>query len=110
MNEPQNPRVPPSRLVAAFQAAVEVGENNAAAWTGLGVANGMAGNPAAAETALRRALDIDPDRTEAWHNLGVLQVQMRRPDAARQSFEQALRCDPAYGPSRAMLEQLNRQR
>ncbi len=93
-------------LLAAFQRAVDAEPDSAAAWVGLGVANGVAEQPAAAEQALRKALALDPDHGDAWFNLGYLQSLGRRVAEARASLEQALRCNPGHEAARRLLDRL----
>ena len=49
----------------AFERALQINPQNAAAWLHLGLAHELLGNPAAAVDAYRRALSIAPQRTEA---------------------------------------------
>ncbi|MBL8748552.1 MAG: tetratricopeptide repeat protein [Planctomycetes bacterium] len=78
----------------------------ASAWIGLGVANGMAGDAAAAERALRRAIELAPGDTRAHHNLAFLLAQTGRRQEARASAAAALQCDPNNAAARSLLESL----
>ncbi|MBZ0152623.1 MAG: tetratricopeptide repeat protein [Planctomycetes bacterium] len=93
-------------LIAAFQRAVQAGDDNADAWVGLGVANGAAGRGAEAEHALRRAIELDPENGKAWFNLGFLQANQRLVPAARASLQRALQLDPANQGARDLLLRL----
>lgn len=93
-------------LIAAFERAVQAGDDNADAWVGLGVANGAAGRGAEAESALRRAIALDPENGKAWFNLGFLQANQRRVPAARASLQRALQLDPANQGARDLLLRL----
>ncbi|MCA8973995.1 MAG: tetratricopeptide repeat protein [Planctomycetes bacterium] len=105
--EPKPKPPPPEVLIAAFQAAVDAGPENAAAWIGLGVANGVVGRTHDADAAFRRAIEIDPHHAEGWHNLAHLQFLTGKRQEARASLAEALRCDPNYAPSLGLLQQLN---
>lgn len=94
------------RLVDAFERAVATSDGVAAAWVGLGAANGLAQRPAAAEGAFRRALELEPERVEAWFDLGYLQATLGCTAAARQSLQQALSCDPHHRASWELLARL----
>lgn len=93
-------------LLAAFEAAVAADGRSAAAWTGLGVANAIAGRRDEAERAFRRALELEPDRTEAWTNLGRVQAEGGRRDEARASLREALRRDPGNAVARQWLDRV----
>lgn len=94
------------QLAAAFQRAVDADPLRPAAWVGLGVAHGIAQQPAEAERAFRKALELDPGHSEAWTNLGNLQRLTNRRDEARESLRQALHHDPGNRQAQQLLDQL----
>lgn len=103
--EPRQPPLPPRDVIAAFEAAIEVGPQNPAAWVGLGVAQASVGDPARAETAFRKALAIDPDHPEALFDLGRLLVLTGRNREARAPLERVLALDPDNAAARELLAQ-----
>ena len=71
---------------------------DAETWLLLGVADGMQGNPAAAERSLQRALELQPDYPQALYNLGRAQRDQGKDADAADTLRQAaqqLPGDPA---------------
>lgn len=68
-----------------------------------GIANRLAGDLPAAETALQTATEADANNPMAWTELGVVQRQRGKFAAARTSYEKALAIDPAYAPAHRNL-------
>lgn len=99
-------RVDSVQLIQMFQGALDLSDQDASAWVGLGVANALAGRADVAERSLRKALALDARCTEAWFNLGYLQAEQGRPRDARVSLRQALRCQPDLLPAKQLLERL----
>jgi tetratricopeptide (TPR) repeat protein len=89
-----------------FTRAIGIDPESVAAWIGLGVARGMAGQPGPAEQALRRALELAPASSRAHYNLAFLLARTGRRAEARTSAEEALRCDPGNTQARALLDDL----
>ncbi len=96
----------PRAAAEMFAQVLRDAPDAASAWIGLGVANGMAGDAAAAERSLRRAIELAPGDTRAHHNLAFLLAQTGRREEARASAATALQCDPNNAAARSLLESL----
>ncbi|MCA8954088.1 MAG: tetratricopeptide repeat protein, partial [Planctomycetes bacterium] len=108
--DPTRARPAPAQVLAAFEDAIAAGPENPAAWVGLGVARGMAGQDGPADEAFERALALDPDNSEAWCNRGYLHLQHRRFAAAADCLDRALRADPGNARARELRSQVPRAR
>lgn len=94
--------------IDAFADALRADADNAAAWIGLGVAHGIAGNLPSAEEAIRRGLSIDAGNAEGWCNLGFVQLQQNRHREAVESLQRALAIDPANARAAELLSRARR--
>lgn len=80
--------------VRASRRALELRPEHARAWNNLGVAQDLANDFAAAETAFRRALAIDPGYGLAWLNLGGVLINRRDWGEAARVYRRALELTP----------------
>lgn len=74
---------------AAFERAVTLAPDRAAAWTNLGVAHGSLGDAPAAIEATVEALERDPRRPSAWANLVRFLAASGDLDGARRALDEA---------------------
>ena len=101
-----NKKATRAEILAAFEAAIEAGPHNAAAWDGLGVARARLGMPTEARAAFQRAIDVDADHVEAWFNLGRLHFLSRRPSEARRCLLEVLERSPRHAEALRLLNRL----
>ena len=95
--------------IAAYEQAVELDPEFAAAWTNLGSLLAMTGDVDRARDCFDHALRSDPDQPEAQCNLAELALRSGEIELAISGFRQVLRSDPDqleahYGLARALLE------
>jgi tetratricopeptide (TPR) repeat protein len=96
----------PSEALAAFSAAREAGDSDAAVFAGMGVAQRRLGQ-AAAEASLRRALSLQPDHAETLRELGQIYTETNRPKEAVPMLERAVALEPEGAePRRALARAL----
>ncbi|HYC62772.1 MAG TPA: tetratricopeptide repeat protein [Thermoanaerobaculia bacterium] len=80
----------PSEAESAARRAIELGANDARAWTVLGIALRRIDRPAEAEVALRTAIEVNPDQSEAWNSLGILLAKARRFEEAESAYRRSI--------------------
>ena len=85
-----------SRAVPHFLKAIEMKENYAYAYHGLGVCASRETPPAGALYFFRHALQLDPQLTRTLLSRGVLLMQLGRHEEAVEDFRQLLRLDPSH--------------
>ena len=95
--------------IAAYERAVDLDPNFAAAWTNLGSLLALTADLDRARDCFDQALRTDPDQPEAQCNLAELALRAGEIDVAISGFRQVLRTDPDqleahYGLARALLE------
>ncbi|ODS90789.1 MAG: hypothetical protein ABS45_14105 [Comamonas sp. SCN 65-56] len=89
-----------------YSQALELTDDKAPLYIGLGFAHLQSGGFPAAEQALRRGLALNPQSTDGWHLLGLVQTALQHPEQAVESWQQALRLSPDFMP--AFLEYVPR--
>lgn len=94
---------------AAYEQALELDPELAAAWTNLGSMFAEIGDLDGARERYERALACDPDQPEAHCNLAELALRAGDPEVAITSYRQVLRLVPDwaeahYGLARSLLE------
>ena len=110
--------LPPPALTSEQAAAVLREEvrrrpGDADAWSALGAARFMAGDPLGAASAFRRALEIRPDDAQSWARLGETLVRAadgRIDGDAELAFRRAVELDPGQLGARYFLGELALQR
>jgi DNA-binding transcriptional MerR regulator/thioredoxin-like negative regulator of GroEL len=105
--DPQAPQLVEAR--AAYERAIELDGDFAAAWTNLGSLLAFQGEQARARDCFDEALRADPGQPEAQCNLAELALQDGEFDLAARGFRTVLRKDPEhleahYGLARSLLE------
>ena len=85
-----------SRAVPHFLKAIEMKENYAYAYHGLGVCASRETPQDGALYFFRQALQLDPQLTRTLLSRGVLLMQLGRHEEAREDFRQLLRLDPSH--------------
>ncbi|MFM1873736.1 MAG: hypothetical protein RL398_3158 [Planctomycetota bacterium] len=108
LRRPGTDRQSAQARIEAFAQSLRADADNAAAWIGLGVAHGMAGNLPSAEEAIRRGLRLDAGNAEGWCNLGFVQLQQQRPDQAAESLRRALAIDAGNARAAELLARVQR--
>lgn len=108
LRHPGSDRSTAQARIDAFGRALAADADNAAAWIGLGVAHGMAGNATSSEEAIRRGLALDDRNADGWCNLGFLLLQQDRPQEAGTALQRALACDPGHARAAELLAQTKR--
>ena len=89
--------------IAAYERAVAVRDNFAAAHFHLGAALHRAGRPTEAEPCYRRAIDLAPELVDAHHNLGVVLQQLENHAEAETAFRRVLSLDPGSAAAHLYL-------
>jgi protein O-mannosyl-transferase len=84
------------KAVPHFMKAIEMKENYADPYHGLGVCASRETPPAEAMYFFTKALGIDPRLTRALIDRGVFSMKQGKLDEAVEDFRQALRIDPAH--------------
>ena len=87
-----------------FESAVRLEPNNALAWLGLGLANFMLEDFAAAEKAFRRCMQIDGHPIDATFNLAMTLDEAGQPEQALKVWKSLL-TDELSATDRAKVEQ-----
>ena len=80
--------------LAAYQTALKIRPDKAAALTNVGVVYYQQGKFDAAVQQLQKALEIDPKDAETQYMLGATYVQQQKLDEAEQSFNKAIELKP----------------
>ena len=88
-----------------LQDAVDRSQNDAGAWSDLGLALIMTGETEAAETALTRAIDLDPRLPSAWYNRGLMYVHAGDYKQAERDLREAARLAPGNPELARLLQQ-----
>jgi len=86
----------PADAAQAFEQALALDPNFAAAHTNLGTAYDALGRPADARVAYQRALELDPEQPEARYNLGNLHEQAGDLDRALGEWYHAIAIDSDF--------------
>lgn len=89
-----------------YSQALELTDDKAPLYIGLGFARLQSGDLPAAEQALRRGLALNPQSTDGWHLLGLTQASLQLLEQAVESWKHALRLSPDFMP--AFLEYVPR--
>jgi tetratricopeptide (TPR) repeat protein/DNA-binding MarR family transcriptional regulator len=78
----------------AVEKAIELDQEDAAAWNNLGVARLLQDNYAGAEKAVEKAVALDPKNAAVWNNLGAARGRQDNYAGAEKAFEKAVELDP----------------
>jgi 4-amino-4-deoxy-L-arabinose transferase-like glycosyltransferase len=80
-----------------FTQAVQISEEQARAFTGLGVIRYVQGNYVQAESLLNKALRVDSTEVYAYRYLGDIYAKKKEFSKALQKYQMALALNPEYG-------------
>lgn len=103
----------PEQAAAVLRDEVRLRPGDADAWSALGAARFLAGDPMGAASAFRRALEIRPDDAQSWARLGESLVRAadgRIDGDAELAFRRAVELDPGQLGARYFLGELALQR
>ncbi len=103
----QNDRTPAAESIPFFEGAISVHPDSVGGHFGLGLAQLLANNSAAAATALEKTLQMEPDYTNASIYLSKAYLQMDRGADAVSVLEKALPLADASERDRVQQEFLN---
>jgi len=80
-----------------FKKSIQISEDQARGFTGLGVIRSIQGNYAEAERLLERALEVDSTEVYAYRYLGDIYAKKGEFSKALRQYELALALNPEYG-------------
>ena len=96
----------PAEALAAFERALQLAEDEYAAWVGRGRAHGALGSWGEALEDLTEAIDIQPALPEAYYHRAEVHAAQGQEAQARKDYEVALARDPDMGRAQLALARL----
>ena len=100
----------PDEAARAFERAVAINPEFAAAHQNLGVFHASRGDLPRALVHLKRAAELAPDSAEVLGDLGALFGQAGQIEEGIRVLQRALELRPDYAPARENLQRLERRR